>query len=273
MKSTTQHPGKGSGAGSRRWGFTLIELLVVIAIIAILAALLLPALARAKDKAKGIQCVSNMRQWGLAMMLYLGDNNDKLPLFADAYPPTSAMTYWFQKVAPYIVKQAASEAGNMEAFTTEARRCPAGSRTPPPFSGPGSAGWTNWNCWIGVYYGLYGNPLTGPFYYGNTMKPMPSTRIKKPADAMMCMDTVIHLVYTPLVWQFEMDLDRDGKADTHSGVYTDDGGLPFNEGRPTVHANGANLTLMDGHVERVPFKRLWEWNKGKIVHSFWYLED
>ena len=93
--------------------FTLIELLVVIAIIAILAALLLPALAKAKDQARLANCLSNQRQWGLGLQLYQTENNDGLPrdgMGANGrYPgaPTPSGTpkdpsAWFNLLPPFM---------------------------------------------------------------------------------------------------------------------------------------------------------------------------
>ncbi len=77
-------------------GFTLVELLVVIAVIAILAALLLPGLARAKAAARRIQCINNQRQLAATWVIYAGDNSDRLAANGHNDPPSRTLKQWVQ---------------------------------------------------------------------------------------------------------------------------------------------------------------------------------
>src|SRR5438477_6530229 len=97
-----------------RRGFTLIELLVVIAIIAILAAILFPVFAQAREKARAINCTSNLKQLALGMIMYAGDYDESLPQWhwdcSDSAPdpgcpnptPNNATSIWWNAIYPYV---------------------------------------------------------------------------------------------------------------------------------------------------------------------------
>src|ERR1051326_4729117 len=89
--------------GSRpRSGFTLIELLVVVAIIAILAGILFPVFAQAREKARTITCASNLRNLGTAMLMYTQDYDECLPLSASTSAAPPYYLNWHDIIDPYV---------------------------------------------------------------------------------------------------------------------------------------------------------------------------
>jgi prepilin-type N-terminal cleavage/methylation domain-containing protein/prepilin-type processing-associated H-X9-DG protein len=140
--------------------FTLVELLVVIAIIAILAALMLPVLGRVKESARATVCLGNLHQTGLALQIYVQENNNKLPIMRDApTDPAVAATNTF----PTINKVLLTQLGN-----TNVLHCP--SDLAQLFENTGSS--YSWNNLLNgedadhlVVFGLHFNPHEIPVVF------------------------------------------------------------------------------------------------------------
>ncbi|HUC85030.1 MAG TPA: DUF1559 domain-containing protein [Candidatus Acidoferrales bacterium] len=247
---------------SRGTAFTLIELLVVIAIIAILAALLLPVLAKAKEKAKAIQCMNNQKQIVLGYTMYTADFRDYLPV-AGQYRGDGTVwpAEWFAETSPYYGKGITNIANMNAAGTLQA--CPSfdtnklariGLTTDPYFLSFGGYG-HNW------YYLGYYDGATSPDNDGRQK----ITTITKPAETLFNNDT-----FDPIPSdQGSARIETFGYSYPPSQV-TDY--LPTPPGRGyTRHDLGANYSWADGHAKYIQWKLMTPYGTGASNPNWdWY---
>jgi len=234
--------------GRQAKAFTLIELLVVIAIIAILAAILLPALARAKESGRRAACKSNLHQQGVALQIYAEENNNLLPDLRDSPltpTPTNASGLWPWDMATNFIDEMILNGAGQHVFY-----CPSN----PDFDCENT-----WNFGVSGYLGLPGYATTTPFggfritgyiyllpgagmHAGGTPEaPYWKTSTiggpgqPNPADAEVVVDVIVQ------------------DPNTASYAKLSIGGLPDNVIQRTSHLDGlspagANDLFVDGHV-------------------------
>ncbi|MDA3963346.1 MAG: DUF1559 domain-containing protein [Planctomycetota bacterium] len=234
----------------QRRAFTLIELLVVVSIIAVLAALLLPAVGMARDGARSAQCFSNLRQLGLGIISYTDSWHGMLPPDRRFLPGNSELT-WDSHLVASELYDFNSNTSVSNAFNWAAR----GNRSRGVFSCPSSpSSITIWHS--NSEYGL--NSVLCPYVNWN---PSNSTNQPYGVERVTQIATVARSTETYLIGDATNIRNESGtmKYYTTSGLPTgllkNDPPSPSN-GIDLRHRGGVNITFVDGHVERVNKKDL-----------------
>ncbi|MDD3926051.1 MAG: prepilin-type N-terminal cleavage/methylation domain-containing protein [bacterium] len=210
---------KGRAALLKENGFTLMELLVVIAVIAILASILFPVFNKVREKGRQVTCQSNLRQIGMAMLMYAQDYDSCLPMYQ------SGGYFWYFRLSTYLSRPLNQAVGVNYLI------CPSlDSEKEKTYGVTGT-----------VSYGAnYGNVF-------NTTKPCGVDEIS--LKTFLVGDAVGTNIYSPKTYPFKVDSDGDGINDT-----TATWSLPYNR-MITRHNGGANFVFADGSVRWIALSK------------------